>query len=74
MKINRYLAILVFLGSAAWIATGEFSFVGSAAGNEENLLLKPHLRRREPKPAALQTVGVAVIPQISMPVRSRFPA
>ena len=34
MKINRYLAILVFLGSAAWIATGEFSFVGSAAGNE----------------------------------------
>lgn len=63
MKINRYLAILVFLGSAAWIATGEFSFVGSAAGNEEESAVEAAASEGE-APTALQTVGVAVIPQI----------
>jgi len=63
MKINRYLAILVFLGSAAWIATGEFSFVGSAAGNEEESVVEAAASEGE-APTALQTVGVAVIPQI----------
>jgi multidrug efflux system membrane fusion protein len=63
MKINRYLAILVFLGSAAWIATGEFSFVGSAAGNEEEPAVEASASEGEAG-AALQTVGVAVIPQI----------
>ena len=67
MKANRYLAILVFLGSAAWIATGDFSFVGSAAGKEETQATQS--AGGETVAAAetdtpLQTVGVAVIPQI----------
>jgi len=67
MKINRYLAILVFLGSAAWIATGEFASVGSAADSET----EPGVEAAAPAPETqdeaanqLQTVGVAVIPQI----------
>ncbi len=67
MKINRYLAILVFLGSAAWIATGEFSFVGSAAGNEGEQTAESGAAATETSAdaaEALQTVGVAVIPQI----------
>lgn len=66
MKINRYLAILVFLGSAAWIATGEFASVGSAAGNEENTSAETAAADSETAAeaaSALQTVGVAVIPQ-----------
>jgi multidrug efflux system membrane fusion protein len=66
MKANRYLAILVFLGSAAWIATGEFSSVGSAADSEAAApaagVSKPEAAGNETTP--LQTVGVAVIPQI----------
>lgn len=67
MKINRYLAILVFLGSAAWIATGEFSFVGSAAGTEGEQTAATGAAATEntaDAAEALQTVGVAVIPQI----------
>lgn len=65
MKANRYLAILVFLGSAAWIATGEFSSVGSAADAETAApaaeAAAPESAGEDAKP--LQTVGVAVIPQ-----------
>ena len=65
MKANRYLAILVFLGSAAWIATGEFSSVGSAADAESATpaaeTAAPESAEEDAKP--LQTVGVAVIPQ-----------
>ncbi|MAS05919.1 MAG: efflux transporter periplasmic adaptor subunit [Ahrensia sp.] len=66
MKANRYLAILVFLGSAAWIATGEFSSVGSAANAES---ATPAAETAAPEDAGedakpLQTVGVAVIPQL----------
>ena len=66
MKANRYLAILVFLGSAAWIATGEFSSVGSAADAES---ATPAAETAAPEDAGedakpLQTVGVAVIPQL----------
>jgi multidrug efflux system membrane fusion protein len=67
MKINRYIAILVFLGSAAWIATGEFSFVGSAIGNEDESTLEASSGTPDSESAgedALQTVGIAVIPQI----------
>jgi len=65
MKANRYLAILVFLGSAAWIATGEFSSVGSAADAESATpateTAAAENAGEDAKP--LQTVGVAVIPQ-----------
>ncbi|GAB4361270.1 MAG: efflux RND transporter periplasmic adaptor subunit [Oricola sp.] len=63
MKINRYLAILVFLGSAAWIVTGQFASVGSAAGNEEETAV-PASGTETDAADQLQTVGVAVIPQI----------
>lgn len=69
MKANRYLAILVFLGSAAWIATGEFSSVGSAA-DTESAGATTETSAPEAAEAAggdakpLQTVGVAVIPQL----------
>ncbi|MFZ2102768.1 MAG: efflux RND transporter periplasmic adaptor subunit [Oricola sp.] len=64
MKANRYLAILVFLGSAAWIATGEFSYVGSAAGNETEQTVAEKTAAQAGAGETLQTVGVAVIPQI----------
>lgn len=34
MKFHRVAAITVFIGTAAWVATGEFSSVGSAADEE----------------------------------------
>jgi membrane fusion protein, multidrug efflux system len=67
MKANRYIAILVFLGSAAWIATGDFSFVGSAIGNEGETVTEPAEISASPGDEAKQgrqTVGTAVIPQI----------
>ncbi|TCD15963.1 efflux RND transporter periplasmic adaptor subunit [Oricola cellulosilytica] len=63
MKANRYVAILVFLGSAAWIATGEFSFVGSAIGNEEEKPVEV-TATAEQADDALAIVGTAVIPQV----------
>jgi multidrug efflux system membrane fusion protein len=66
MKLNRYIAILVFLGSAAWIATGEFSFVGSAVGQNEEQTAEAAAAPEDGADDAenLQTVGTAVIPQI----------
>ena len=64
MKVNRYLAILVFLGSAAWIATGEFSYVGSAAGDDTAQTVAEKTAAKAGAEEILQTVGVAVIPQI----------
>lgn len=65
MKINRYIAILVFLGSAAWVATGEFSSAGSDSG-EGNGAKTEQASEKAAAPAkeeTIQTVGVAVIPQ-----------
>jgi len=62
MKANRYIAILVFLGSAAWIATGEFSSVGSAQESASETPAEQAAASEPSKP--LQVVGVAVIPQI----------
>lgn len=63
MKANRYVAILVFLGSAAWIATGDFSFVGSAIGNEEENPVEINATV-EQADDVLAIVGTAVIPQV----------
>lgn len=35
MRFHRVVAIAVLVGTAAWVATGEFSSVGSAAGESE---------------------------------------
>ncbi|WP_421855873.1 efflux RND transporter periplasmic adaptor subunit [Oricola sp.] len=65
MKLNRYIAILVFLGSTAWIATGEFSFVGSAM-SEADPAVEETAEGQTPEAAPkFQTVGTAVIPQVS---------
>lgn len=65
MKVNRYIAILVFLGSAAWIATGEFASVGSAADSaSETPATETAAASSGDEAKALQSVGVAVIPQI----------
>ncbi|MAZ17595.1 MAG: efflux transporter periplasmic adaptor subunit [Ahrensia sp.] len=65
MKANRYLAILVLLGSAAWIATGEFASVGSAADStSEAPAAETASAPSGDEAKSLQTVGVAVIPQI----------
>jgi multidrug efflux system membrane fusion protein len=65
MKANRYIAILVLLGSAAWIATGEFASVGSAADTaSETPAAETADATSGDEAKTLQTVGVAVIPQI----------
>ncbi|MCI5077500.1 efflux RND transporter periplasmic adaptor subunit [Oricola sp.] len=64
MKSNRYIAILVFLGSAAWIATGEFSSVGSQASAASETPAAEATETQAETTKALPTVGVAVIPQI----------
>lgn len=69
MKAHRYAAILVFIASAAWVLTGDFSFVGSATG--QNSEESAPVEQAEPAPTdedaaarSLQSVAVAVIPSI----------
>lgn len=69
MKAHRYAAILVFIASAAWVLTGDFSFVGSATG--QNSEGPAPVEQAEPAPTdedaaarSLQSVAVAVIPSI----------
>lgn len=69
MKAHRYAAILVFIASAAWVLTGDFSFVGSATG--QNSEEPAPVEQTEPAPTdedaaarSLQSVAVAVIPSI----------
>lgn len=66
MKANRYIAILVFLGAAAWIVTGEFAFVGSASSEDGAQSAETAAEETTTEDAAqkVQTVGVAVIPQV----------
>lgn len=73
MTAHRYAAILVFVLSAIWVLTGDFSFVGSAASENEQLAASVEEPSVTPAQAAegkdaaghdLQTVGVAVIPSI----------
>ena len=65
MKANRYAAILVFVGCAAWVLTGDFSFVGSATG-QDNEDAATTIADRAAQAAAVerppQSVAVAVIP------------
>lgn len=70
MKAHRYAAILVLIACAAWVLTGDFSFVGSATGqgaeepavadqvDEDAAAAEAELQR------PLQSVAVAVIPSI----------
>ena len=67
MKANRFAAILVFIAAGIWVITGDFSFVGSATG-EDNQVPTIAEQAAEAEAAAasrpLQSVAVAVIPSI----------
>lgn len=62
IKLHQVAAFLVLAGASAWVLTGEFSSVGSAAAETE----KPAEPAPAPAPAepALRTVAVVKVPQI----------
>ncbi|MDZ7823928.1 MAG: efflux RND transporter periplasmic adaptor subunit [Ahrensia sp.] len=63
MKIHQLAALLVLLASAAWVLTGEFSSVGSAAvEGAENTVAARQKADEVQKPRALQAVTVAQVP------------
>lgn len=69
MKAHRYAAILVFVASAAWVLTGDFSSVGSASDEESGETTAvtetgsaSDSTPSDPRPE--QSVAVAVIPSI----------
>lgn len=77
MKAHRYFAIIVFIVSAVWVVTGDFSSVGSAAdatggaaGAEAPAVAGQETAQASADPnrdetgASIQSVGYAVIPQI----------
>src|SRR5690606_8046507 len=59
MKFHKVAAIAVFIGTAAWVATGEFSSVGSAADEEA---ASPTTAEAEAAP--VRTVAVIDAPRI----------
>ncbi|MCR9121959.1 MAG: efflux RND transporter periplasmic adaptor subunit [Phyllobacteriaceae bacterium] len=69
MKAHRYAAILVFVASAAWVLTGDFSSVGSASDQEggEPAAVAETDSASDAAPddaRPQQSVAVAVIPSI----------
>lgn len=54
IRFHRIVAIAVLIGTAAWVATGEFSSVGSAAGDAGAQAPQP----AEQPEAVVRTVGV----------------
>ena len=60
IKLHKLAAITVLIVTAAWVATGEFSSVGSAAGEDE--ARTPEAPQTEQAP--LRTVGVVNPPRI----------
>jgi len=60
LKFHKVAAIAVLVATAAWVATGEFSSVGSAASEDAAAPTKP-----EEKPAPVRTVAVIDPPRIS---------
>lgn len=60
IKLHKVAAIAVLVATAAWVATGEFSSVGSAAGEAE--ARAPEAAQEEHAP--LRTVGVVNPPRV----------
>ena len=60
LKFHKVAAVAVLVATAAWVATGEFTSVGSAATEEAATPTKP-----EAKPAPVRTVAVIDPPRIS---------
>ena len=61
IKFHQVAALVVFVATAAWVATGEFSSVGSAAN--ENPAEQPKAEAETPK-VSLRTVAVIDPPRI----------
>ncbi|MEO1702901.1 MAG: efflux RND transporter periplasmic adaptor subunit [Pseudomonadota bacterium] len=68
MKAHQYASVLVLVLSGAWVITGDFSYVGSAASQSSGeATIEPTSVEDDETTItgrALQTVGVAVIPQV----------
>ena len=62
LKFHKVAAVAVFLATAAWVATGEFSSVGSAANEEQ--APAPAAPAGTAEPEALRTVAVVKPPRI----------
>ncbi|MEO3389088.1 efflux RND transporter periplasmic adaptor subunit [Mesorhizobium sp. CAU 1741] len=60
LKFHKVAAIAVFIVTAAWVATGEFSSVGSAADEAQT----PAEKEPAKEAALLRTVGVVDAPRI----------
>jgi multidrug efflux system membrane fusion protein len=59
-KFHKVAAVAVLVATAAWVATGEFSSVGSAASESAPAPTKP-----EEKPAPVRTVAVIDPPRVT---------
>ncbi|MCE2737875.1 MAG: efflux RND transporter periplasmic adaptor subunit [Rhodobacter sp.] len=58
---NRVTAVIVLLAAAAWVATGEFSAVGSEQAEDAGKTVTP----AQPQPAAAVRTVAAVVPVLS---------
>lgn len=59
IRLHKIAAIAVLVATTAWVATGEFSSVGSASEDAQTVAERP-----ENKPAEAQVVIVASAPQV----------
>ena len=48
-RFHKLAAIVVLIGFAAWVATGTFSSVGSAAGGDEQKAAEGSQKKEQPK-------------------------
>ncbi|MEL6201395.1 MAG: biotin/lipoyl-binding protein, partial [Pseudomonadota bacterium] len=68
MKAHQYASVLVLVLTGAWVVTGDFSYVGSAAsqaaGEAGAVEASVDGESAAVSGRALQTVGTALIPQI----------
>lgn len=59
-RFNKFVALVVLVGFAAWMGTGKFSSVGSAASEAAT----PAPKAEEESKAPARTVGVVVAPHV----------
>ena len=62
IKFHKVAAVAVLIGTAAWVASGEFSSVGSAATEEP---VPPATAEKEAEAAPVRTVAVVAAPRVT---------
>ncbi len=63
MKLHRLAALLVLIASAAWVFLGDFSWVGSAASDDEqNTVAAREAKKEAESSRKFQSVSVANVP------------